>query len=223
MRVYTEEELLPISALQHLAYCPRQCALIHLEQVWAENRYTAEGNLLHARADAGKGETRGDCVTARGLRLHSFALGLAGIADVVEFQRIPAGGCQLAGRQGLWKPHPVEYKRGRPKGSDCDQVQLCAQAICLEEMLGTEVMEGSLFYGKTRRRTPVCFDSDLRGRTQLLADELHTLWEEGRTPMPEYGTKCERCSLQSLCQPRLFCDHDVEAYLHRVFDDENGT
>lgn len=223
MKVYTEDDLLPISALQHLAYCPRQCALIHLEQVWAENRYTAEGGILHAKADMGKHELRGDLVTARGLRLHSYTLGLSGIADVVEFQRTEQGGCVLPGRPGHWQPYPVEYKRGRPKGSDCDQVQICAQAICLEEMLDVSIEEGSLFYGKTRRRKPVAFDEALRTRTQMLASELHRLWMDGRTPPPEYGVKCENCSLQSHCLPQLPRQSAVEAYLHQAFDDGDGS
>jgi len=219
MRVYAEDDLLPLSALQHLAYCPRQCALIHLEQVWAENRYTAEGGILHNKADTGKRELRGDLVTTRDLRLHSFTLGLSGIADVVEFQRKEQGGCILQGRFGHWQPYPVEYKRGRPKGGDCDQVQLCAQAICLEEMLDVSIEEGSLFYGKTRRRKSVAFDEALRTRTQMLANELHRLWMDGLTPAPEYGEKCENCSLQSHCLPQLPRQNGVEAYLHRAFDE----
>jgi CRISPR-associated exonuclease Cas4 len=223
MSVFSEDDLLPISALQHLAYCPRQCALIHLERVWSENLYTAEGKLLHAKADAGRCETKGDVVTARGVRLHSFSLGLSGIADVVEFRRSETEGCPLAGRHGLWLPHPVEYKRGRPKKHDCDQVQLCAQAICLEEMLGVTIEEGSLFYGKTRRRKPVVLDEALRARTHTLAEELHRLWMTGRTPPPEYGEKCENCSLQPQCLPQLSHHGEVEAYLHQVFDEGDGS
>lgn len=222
MHVYSEEELLPISALQHLAYCPRQFALIHLEQVWDDNRYTAEGNLLHARANTGKGETRGDLITARSLRLHSFALGVSGIADVVEFHKREKGGCSLSGREGGWQPYPVEYKRGRPKKGDCDQVQLCVQALCLEEMLNISVPEGSLFYGKTRRRKSVVLDQGLRARTRRLAEDLHRLWREGRTPRAEYGAKCDNCSLRARCLPEISSQQDIGAYLQRMFDEGEG-
>ncbi len=222
MPAYSEDDLLPISALQHMAYCPRQCALIHLEQIWEENRYTAEGNLFHAKADTGKGEARSDTLTARGLRLHSFTLGLSGIADVVEFHRCDSDGSPLPGRPGLWRPYPVEYKRGRPKTNDCDQVQLCAQAICLEEMLGVGIEEGSLFYGKTRRRKPVAFDEALRQRTRELSADVHCLIDKGITPQPAYGEKCENCSLQARCLPQLHGQHPTEAYLHQAFDEEDG-
>ncbi|MEW8050280.1 MAG: CRISPR-associated protein Cas4 [Candidatus Thiodiazotropha sp.] len=215
--MYTEDELLPLSALQHLAYCPRQFALIHIEQIWAENRYTAEGNLMHAKADKGEPERRGNLVTARGLRLHSLTLGLSGIADVVEFHFSETVGCVLSGHSGRWQPYPVEYKRGRPKGKDCDKVQLCAQALCLEEMLGVAIEEGSLFYGKTRRRKLVRFDDGLRQRTLTLSAVLHRLWDEGRTPPGEYAERCENCSLLSLCMPKLSGQGSVGAYLREVF------
>lgn len=220
MPLYSEDELLPISALQHLAYCPRQYTLIHLEQIWADNRYTTEGNLLHAKADTETREVRGERITARGLRLHSFSLGLSGIADVVEFLQCGAGGCQLPGRPGCWQPLPVEYKRGRPKKSDCDRVQLCAQALCLEEMLDVTIEKGALFYGKTRHRKEVHFDGKLRERVQSLADELHRLWKAGYTPPPEYGEKCRHCSLQSHCLPQLSDHAKVEKYLHLAFNSD---
>jgi CRISPR-associated exonuclease Cas4 len=171
--MYTEDDLLPLSGLQHLAYCPRQFALIHLEQAWADNLYTAEGNILHRRADKAEAETRGGIHIARSLRLQSLALGLAGIADVVEFHRVAedAPGVELPRLTGRWRPFPVEYKRGRPKANDCDQVQVCAQALCLEEVMGLDIPEGALFYGKTRRRKTVRFDDKLRARTKGLAEE----------------------------------------------------
>ena len=180
----------PLSALQHLAYCPRQCALIHLEQAWAENLWTAEGRVLHERVDEIGSETRGDLRIARGLTLASRRLGLSGRADVVEFRRR---------RDGVWQPFPVEYKRGRPKSHDADRVQLCAQALCLEEMLGVAVPEGALFYGQPRQREAVDFDQSLRERTEALAADLTRLLAEGRIPPPADDERCARCSLAEIC------------------------
>ena len=201
--MFTEDELRPLSALQHLVFCERQCALIHLEQVWAENRYTAEGRLLHERADELGGESRGDLRIARALHLQSLRLGLSGRADVVEFHRLPAGaeGATLPGRPGRWRPFPVEYKRGKPKQHRADEVQLCAQALCLEEMLAVEVPEGALFYGKRRRRHPVAFDAALRGLTEATARRLHEMLAAGVTPPAVREPKCDKCSLFDLCLP----------------------
>ena len=217
--MYPEDELLALSGLQHLAYCPRQWALIHLEQQWGENRFTAEGNLLHARAHGDEAEGRGALRVARGLRLHSRRLGLNGVADVVEFHRDPDG-VALPGRKGHWRPYPVEYKRGRAKKGDCDQVQLCAQALCLEEMLGASIAEGALFYGKTRRRRTVAFDESLRQRTEALVVELHRLWREGVTPPADPGPKCDHCSLKERCMPELRESDSVSRYLDRMLEAE---
>ena len=169
---YSEDDLLPVSALQHLLFCPRQCALIHVERLWQENRLTVEGRLLHRRAHDGPAETRDGMRITRGLPLRSLELGLAGTADVVTF-RPPATAehakqtlaelFRQAQASGLrdWQVTPIEYKRGRPKTNDCDRVQLCAQAICLEEMLGLGIESGELFYGRKRRRTRVDFGPDL--------------------------------------------------------------
>jgi CRISPR-associated exonuclease Cas4 len=187
---YAEAELLPISALQHLLYCERQCALIHVERLWAENRFTAEGNILHKKAHGGKSTARPEGRTLRAVPLRSFELGLFGIADVIQRKR---------GEPAI----PVEYKRGRPKKNDCDRVQLCAQALCLEEMTREIVPHGELFYGKTRRRIVVEMTPELRDTTSKCARQLHELIESRRTPPAVPGAKCERCSLQSLCLPRL--------------------
>jgi len=184
-----EDALIPLSALQHHLFCPRQCALIHVEQLWAEDAATAEGRILHETADAGKPETRPGIRIARGMSLRSFALGVSGKADVVEFH----GKAQ--------KPFPVEYKRGKPKAHRADEVQLCAQGICLEEMFGVAVEEGALFYGETRRRTAVALDVELRALTVLVAREARENIHAGRTPPPVQMPACRRCSLESLCQP----------------------
>ena len=210
-----EQELLPLSALQHFAYCPRQFALIHLEQIWEENLYTAEGQLLHQKVNSGETETRGDLHTARALRLVSLRLGLTGVADVVEFHRTEDGGTELAGRSGRWQPFPVEYKRGRSKADDWDRLQLCAQAICLEEMLKIAVPEGAVYYGKPHRREQVQFDPLLREKTQTLAELMHQLWESRRTPPADPGPKCDHCSLRDRCLPET---GGAGEYLHRMLD-----
>ena len=185
----SEDELEPLSALQHLLYCPRQCALIHNEQLWAENQFTAEGRLLHERVDAGGREQRDGVIVERRVPIRSFRLGVSGIADVVEIHDHN-------------RPFPVEYKRGRPKAHRADEVQLCAQAICLEEMLNVSISEGALFYGRTRRRKIVVFDTELRELTERIAYELRQMLSKRETPPPEYAArKCNSCSLLDLCQP----------------------
>jgi CRISPR-associated exonuclease Cas4 len=215
--MYTEDELLPISALQHLSFCERQWGLIHLEGLWDENRLTAEGHILHDRAHEGDTETRGDVRTARGLRLRSLRLGLVGIADVVEFHRAEGAGISLAGVPGLWQPVIVEYKRGKPKIGHEDELQLCAQALCLEEMLKVSIQNSSLFYGQPRRRYDVVFTEQLRGETESLAFRLHELNDAGVTPLAEYSQKCKNCSLLNLCLPKAASGHrDVHGYMARA-------
>jgi CRISPR-associated exonuclease Cas4 len=189
-----DDNLIPISALQHYLYCPRQCALIHVEQLWAENRHTAEGRLLHERADKPKAERRRGVRTVTAMPLANASLGLSGIADVVEFHASAGGET----------PYPVEYKRGRPKAHRADEVQLCAQALCLESMLGVHVSEGALFYGETRRRVEVVFDTPLRQLTTETAAATRALLASGHTPRATYAPRrCDACSLIDLCQPRL--------------------
>jgi len=237
--MYTEDELLPISALQHLAFCERQWALIHLEGVWVENRLTAEGRVLHERAHETETESRGGVRIARGLRLRSLRLGLSGIADVVEFHRLEAGketeadteaqsrtgknACstiRLPGLRGLWQPFPVEYKRGRPKKGPFDEIQLCAQALCLEEMLGATIPAAALFYGTPMRRTEVVLSTGLRAETERLAGRLHELTRKGVTPPPVYEAKCESCSLMPVCMPKKLSEGSgVEGYLASALDE----
>jgi CRISPR-associated exonuclease Cas4 len=192
--MFSEDDLLPISALQHMLYCPRQCALIHIERLWAENRLTVEGKHLHERADSGRPELRGGVRILRSVQLRSLKLGLYGIADVVEARPIDGGGTEY---------HLVEYKRGKPKRHDADRVQICAQALCLEEMLGTTLADGDLFYGKTRRRVAVAFDPTLREQTIRTTELLHAMIASGHTPAATYEKeKCDRCSLINLCLPK---------------------
>lgn len=201
--MYTEDDLQPISALQHLAFCERQWALIYLEGLWAENRLTVEGRHLHEHVHDAGNEAREDVRVTRGLHVRSLRLGLSGIADVVEFRRCPRDdGTTLAGLPGRWMPFPVEYKRGRPKRDRCDEVQLCAQALCIEEMLDCCVPEGAMFYGATRRRLAVPFSAGLRAHTEALAARVHELVREGRSPPPVYTKACDNCSLVEQCLPK---------------------
>jgi len=224
--VYAEEALLPLSALQHLVFCERQAALIHVEQAWVENVFTVEGKHLHEAVDGGEAESRGDTRIQRSVSLRSLQLGLTGKADVVEFRRSGGEarppGVLVAGWPDLWVPFPVEYKRGKPKRHRADEVQLCAQGLCLEEMLGVPVLEGALFYGRTRRRMSVAFDEELRGLTREAAVRLHLLFESGRTPKAEYGPKCEDCSLIGLCCPTAGA-RSASAYLRRMIVDSRES
>jgi CRISPR-associated exonuclease Cas4 len=198
----TEDALIPLSALQHQLFCPRQCALIHVEGLWAEDGATAEGRILHERVDAGRPERRPGIRIVRGVALRSLALGVAGRADVVEFSGRPP------------RPFPVEYKRGKPKSHRADEVQLCAQAICLEEMFGGEIPAGALYYGETRRRQPVTFDTALRTLTAETAQAARTNIAAFRTPPPVRKPACRRCSLEPLCQPsRLEKPPDIARWL----------
>lgn len=208
--IYDEDDLLPLSGLQHLMFCPRQWALIHLEGIWAENRLTAEGRHLHERVHELDSETRNGVKIVRGLRLHSLRLGLTGQADVVEFH--PGEGTSV--------PFPVEYKRGRPKPDRCDEIQLCAQALCLEEMLSVQIPQGAIFYGQPRRRHEVSFDEALRGETERLATIMHTMFDAGVTPVAAYEKKCDNCSLYNWCLPKNTGESQkVAPYLDHVYDD----
>ena len=205
--MYEEDDLLPISALQHLAFCERQWALIHLEGAWEENRLTVEGHQLHDRVHETETEARGDVRLARGLRLRSLRLGLTGKVDVVEFHCVPqandtSAGIKLDGVPGLWQPLIVEYKRGKPKVDRCDEVQLCAQALCLEEMLGVSIPCSSFFYGQPRRRYEVPLDETLRRETERLTALLHQLSQAGETPPAQYTERCRSCSLVDVCLPK---------------------
>lgn len=208
--IYDEDDLLALSGLQHLMFCPRQWALIHLEGIWAENRLTAEGRHLHERVHELDSETRNGVKTVRGLLLRSLRLGLTGQADVVEF---PTG-------EGTPVPFPVEYKRGRPKPDRCDEVQLCAQALCLEEMLHVHIPRGALFYGQPRRRHEVVFDESLRRETEALAAAMHQMFNSGVTPPAVYEKKCDNCSLYNWCLPKNTGESQrVSRYMDRVYDD----
>lgn len=217
--IYTEEDLLPLSGLQHFAFCRRQWALIQIESQWAENLRTVEGDLFHARAhDEQQREHRGGVLILRGLPVFSPTLGISGKCDVVEFHPDPKG-VPLCGEKGTWMPFPVEYKRGAPKAHQADELQLCAQAMCLEEMLCCEIAEGALFYGETRRRTAVPFAQELRQTVRTYLKEMHQLYRRGHTPKAKPAKGCAACSLKELCLPRLAKGRGVGEYLRRMMED----
>lgn len=206
------DDYVPLSALQHYLYCPRQCALIHIERLWAENRHTAEGRLLHSRSDIPRVERRHGVRTITAMPLSSAELGISGVADTVEFS---------AGTGGK-NPVPVEYKRGRPKAHRADEVQLCAQALCLEAMFRCRVEEGALFYGQTRRRQTVVFDDELRRLTLETIQATREMIRTGHTPTAHYLAKrCDACSLINLCQPKLLGKgRDVGTWLREQIAEE---
>ncbi len=217
--IYPEENLLQLSGLQHFAFCRRQWALIHIEQQWQENLRTVEGKLLHRRAhDDQQRERRGDVLILRGLHVASRTLGISGKCDVVEFHADPAG-VPLQGEEGLWRPYPVEYKRGSPKAHDADLLQLCAQAMCMEEMLCCTVPEGSLFYGETRRRTDVFFSDELRNQVTTLLAEMQQLFRRGHTPKVRPSKSCNACSLKELCLPALLGRRSALTYLRSAMEE----
>lgn len=208
-----KDDFVPLSALQHYLYCPRQCALIHVERLWAESRQTAEGRLLHDRADTPQVEQRHGVRTVTAMPLSCVQLGIAGVADVVEYR----------GTEGDERPYPVEYKRGRPKSHRADEVQLCAQALCLEAMFGQTVEYGALFYGTTRRRVDVEFDKALRELTLQTIHATREMITAGHTPSEQYVAKrCDSCSLIDLCQPHWLGHREsVEVWLRRQFEDKD--
>lgn len=207
---YEVDDLVMLSALNHYLYCPRRCALIHIEQLWSGNLFTAEGRIMHDKVDTANRESRGSIRIEYGVPMRSLRLGLIGKADVVEFHKMD---------EGKWIPFPLEYKRGKSKMDNCDRVQLCAQAICLEEMLNVEVSEGALFYGQTRRREDVVFDEALREETEDAARKVHELIDSGITPKAEYSKKCKLCSLLNSCLPKVNCK--ASNYLMKAMDVES--
>jgi CRISPR-associated exonuclease Cas4 len=216
--MYSEDDLLPLSGLSQLSFCERRWALLNLERQWEENLNTAEGELLHEKAHSAQIDSRPGVLIRRTLPLRSLRLGLSGQADVVEFLPCAAGepGVALPHRRGFWRVSPIEYKRSRDKhGEWAYRIQLCAQALCLEEMLGCTVAEGAVFDGKRKRRDPVLFDAELRQRVEVLAAHMHELLATGRTPPPVYGKKCEGCSMLTVCAPQSLDRDHVRQYLRQ--------
>jgi len=232
MTEYTASQLLPLSGIQHFLFCRRQWALIHVERQWQENVLTAEGRIMHTRADNPfLTEARPGKVVSRALPVTSYSLGLSGVCDVVEFIPSPSAplpmgegcnpkGIKLPKRDGFWQAIPVEYKHGKEKEDQSDAAQLCAQAICLEEMLATEIRTGYIFYGKTKRRVEVDLNEELRELVRKIAKEMHAYFARGYTPRVKKTKACRSCSLADICLPTLEERETASAYVRRQLEAE---
>lgn len=218
MKVYSEEDFLQLSGIQHFKFCRRQWALIHIENQWVENYHTTDGKIFHENAHNGSfSESRGNLYVTRDMRVFSAELGVSGACDVLEFRKGDSG-IPLKGRVGLWQPYPVEYKRGKPKTDTEDVVQLCGQAMCLEEMLCCEIPTGALYYGEIQHRREVSFDTNLREEVRSLLAEMHSLYAQGHTPKAKPRKSCGACSLKDICLPELTKKQSVEEYLRRALE-----
>lgn len=219
MKEYQEEDYLMISGIQHFSFCRRQWALIHVEWQWQENLRTTEGKIVHERCHDEKfTEKRRDFLVCRGMRVFSSRMGVTGQCDVVEFLQGESGAV-LLGRDGLWQPCPVEYKRGKPKQDESDILQLCAQAMCLEEMLCCDIPDAYLFYDEIHRREKVVLTSQLRQKVEDVFTEMHGYYERGYTPKAKQGKKCNSCSMKELCLPKLAKKRTVESYYQAYIGD----
>lgn len=216
---YNEEDFLSLSGIQHFAFCRRQWALIHIEQQWQENLRTVEGKILHEKAhDKLLKEKRGDIIISRGMAVFSKSLGINGVCDIVELHK-DKDGVSIFGRDGLYKAFPVEYKRGKPKEDDVDILQLTAQAMCLEEMLGCEIDMGFMFYGEINRRTRVDITDELKHRVKEICKEMHQFYERRYTPKVKTSKKCRACSLKNICLPQLCKNVSVRNYIERSLEE----
>lgn len=219
---YGDEDLLMLSGIQHICFCPRQWALIHIEQVWAENHLTVEGEWLHQRVDDPLLMVkRREIVSLRSLSLISRRLGVYGLSDVVELHRSETSNNAIEHPDyvGYWTLVPIEYKRGKSKKDECDEVQLCAQAICLEEMYQVTIQHGYLYYGETKHREFVAFTINLRRRVEDLCEQMHLLFREECTPLAEYKNHCKQCSLIDICLPKSFAKpKGVNQYLLQLIE-----
>lgn len=222
MTAYSEDNFLMLSGIQHIAFCERQWAFIHIEKQWIENVHTTEGQLLHKNVDnPALKEKRKDRIISRAVPVVSYSLGLYGIADVVEFLKTenPENAVILPRRKGYWTVNAVEYKKGKPKTDNCDKVQLCAQAMCLEEMYNISLTESSLFYGETKHREVVNLDQSIRKETEMYAQRMHALFSLGETPKAVYKKGCRACSFFDVCLPKM-PKQPVRSYLQQVIQEE---
>ena len=215
---YSEDDYLMISGIQHFKFCRRQWALIHLEQQWAENVHTVTGELMHKRVhDPTLKEKRKDVIIARALPVSSRELGISGECDLVEFHKCEDG-IRLHGHRGLYSVYPIEYKKGKPKLSEEDKPQLAAQAMCLEEMFSTQVSEGAIFYGETKRRETVEITDDLRSEVKSMLREMHGYYAKQYTPKVKYSKSCNACSLKDICLPKLGKTSSVKTYMAQMLN-----
>lgn len=211
-----------ISGLQHFSFCRRQWALIHIEMQWDDNYLTVDGSLRHEKADDPEfTEKRGGLIVSRAMPVRSDRYGIVGKCDVVEFRADPSG-VPIVGREGLWLPTPVEYKRGRSNVIDADRLQLCAEAICLEEMLCCPpIPTAYLYYMETKRREAVALDDGLRGAVSRMLTEMRALYDRGYTPKVRPTAKCRACSLADICLPRLQKCRSASAYVRDIWEGGN--
>lgn len=210
--MYTEEDYIQLSSIQHFVFCPRQCGLIHVDALWSENLFTARGRIMHEKADSGEDESRGDRIITRSLNVYSRRLGLSGRCDVVEMNE--TGDTVI--------PYPVEYKSGKPKMDISDTAQLCAQALCLEEMMNVSVREAAVFYGKPRRRLAVEIDDNLRRETESIIHSIHGMIKEKRVPAAKYMKKCDTCSLNDMCMPKVKSGK-LKSYIEELYRTNEKT
>lgn len=216
---YKEEDFLQLSGLQHFKFCRRRWALIHIEHQWAENYRTIDGEILHKNAhDTAFQESRGDRFITRGVSVYSAELGVSGQCDVLEYHR-GSTGIPLPGRDDLWQPFPVEYKRGKPREDTGDALQLCGQAMCLETMLCCDIPDGALYYGEIRRRERIAFTPELRSQVRQLLEQMHDLYRRGYTPKVKPTKSCNACSMKELCLPKLMKNRSVSAYLKSAMEE----
>lgn len=209
-----------LSGLNHFMFCRRRWALVHIEQLWNENEYTLDGHYMHERVhDASFTESRGSVLLSRGMPIRSTLLNITGVCDMVELHKDPLG-VSIQGREGTWRLYPIEYKRGKPNERGEDEMQLCAQAMCLEEMFVTEIPEGAVFYGEPHRRLPVVFTEELRQKVRASLEEMHQLFERGHTPRAKMTRACKNCSLVDLCQPGLSKQMSASEYVRRMLEEE---
>jgi CRISPR-associated exonuclease Cas4 len=210
--MYSEDNYIQLSAIQHYVFCPRQCALIHVHGIWQENLFTAKGKILHEKVDSGENESRGEKIITRSLNIYSKRLGLSGRCDVVE----------ITEKNNKITPYPVEYKSGKPKNNISDMAQLCAQALCLEEMMGVPVPEAAIFYGRPRRRELIEIDNHLRNQTREIIHHIHSMIENRIVPEAKYGKKCDTCSLNSTCMPKTG-HKKVKKYIEELYKQNEET
>ena len=212
--MFEDDQDLLISGIQHFVFCRRQWALIHIEMQWKDSAHTVAGDIFHARAhDMQLKEKRGELLTTHGMPVFSRKMRVRGVCDVVEFRRGP-GGVALFGREGLWTPCPVEYKSGGAKAHDADRLQLCAQAMCLEEMLLCQPIQTAfLYYGETKRHEPVALDGDLRETVNALFLEMRGFFDRSHTPRAKLDKKCKNCSLKDICLPEMPDAGRVDSYI----------
>lgn len=220
MMEYKEEDYLMLSGIQHFAFCRRQWALTHIEQQWSENEHTVAGELLHKNAhDPYFNETRNDVIVSRSMPIFSRTMGVSGECDIVEFRKVEDG-ISIYGHRGLYQVYPIEYKKGHPKDTEIDILQLTAQAMCLEEMLSTEIREGAIYYGEIRRRQPITISEDLKRQVRTCFSEMHQLYDRRYTPKVKWSKGCSACSLKDICLPKLGKALSAKGYIHKTIAED---